>query len=114
MDSPNSITAPDNLWPIARTVFQYFEGELIQGAFVLYLVILVSAIITYKLGFAKKLPLLKSAVVYLVLVIGCIFLTVPLGLTLPIAEGLLGSAAFLGIYRFRLHRERGKQEKTSI
>lgn len=104
--------AQNDLSPIASYLFQGINlndesefGLAIRAVVFLYLIILALSIVTYKLGFAKKLPVLKSAVIYVVLAIGCIMLTF-LGLYLPIAEGLIVSSLILGIYRFRLHNER--------
>jgi len=104
--------------PITSFLFQNVNlndesdvGLAIRAGIFLYLIILTLAIITYKLGFAKKLPVLKSAVIYFVLAIGCVMLTILGVLGLPIAEGLVVSSLVLGIYRFRLHKEReGKTE----
>ena len=112
----NMIQVPNDLSFFAKLLFNGLGDELnlnndsevaiaIRGVIFLYLIILFLSVVTYKLGFAKQLPLLKSAVVYAVLAIGCMILTF-FGLSLPIAEGLLISSAVLGIYRFRLHRER--------
>jgi hypothetical protein len=65
-------------------------------------VIIFSAIV-YKLGFAKKLPVLKSAVVYFVLVIGCYPLAI-FAIRFPIVESLMITTVVLGIYKIRLHR----------
>lgn len=115
--SSQVVNVPSDLWPIAELFFNGLGGEInlsdeseigiaIRGVILLYFTIFGLAILTYKLGFARKLPILKSVVIYLVLGFGCIFLTIPLGLTLPIAEGLLGAAIVLGTYRYRLHQER--------
>ncbi|MFC7392410.1 YlaH-like family protein [Scopulibacillus cellulosilyticus] len=68
---------------------------------ILYFTIVVLSIIVYKLGFAKKLPVLKSAIIYCLLLIGCIILTV-LALQLPIVGSLFFAAVVLIIYKLRL------------
>ncbi|WP_181833123.1 YlaH-like family protein [Bacillus taeanensis] len=88
------------------------DQDPVTGFFLLYLMVTLFCIIVYKLGFARKLPLLKSVVVYVVMIIGCLILTF-FAIGLPIAEGLVCAAVFLGIYRFRLHRAR-KQEGKSV
>jgi len=85
-------------------------GQAIRAAIILYFIILALAIVTYKLGFAKKLPVLKSAIIYVVLALGCMMLTILAVFGLPIAEGLVVSSLILGIYRFRLHNERKDRE----
>ncbi|GIN57514.1 YlaH-like family protein [Lederbergia ruris] len=71
----------------------------------LWMTITALAILVYKLGFAKKLPILKSLIIYLFLIVGCLFLTF-LAIFLPITEGLMVAAAILIIYKIRLRREK--------
>lgn len=80
------------------------------GMWLLYLTILILSIIVYKLGFAQKLPLLKSIIIYLFLIFGCSFLTF-LGIFLPIAEGLFVAVLILVIYKIRLkiHKKQNQQ-----
>lgn len=78
------------------------------GMWFLYLTIILLGVVVYKLGFAKKLPLLKSLILYLFLVLGSTILTF-LGVFLPIAEGLVVAALILIIYKIRLHQSK-KQE----
>jgi len=106
--------------PITSLLFQNVDlsdesdvGKAIQAAILLYFIILALSIVTYKLGFAKKLPVLKSAVIYVVLAIGCMMLTILAIFGLPIAEGLVVSSLILGIYRFRLHNEREKKDSEA-
>ncbi|MFZ3588096.1 YlaH-like family protein [Bacillus sp. DJP31] len=81
------------------------------GMWLLYGAIFLLSVLVYKLGFAKKLPVLKSAVVYFVLALGCTFLTF-LGVFLPVAEGLVAAAIVLIIYKIRLHQS--KKENSTI
>ncbi|MCA1027632.1 YlaH-like family protein [Cytobacillus kochii] len=81
------------------------------GMWLLYLTIVALCIIVFKLGFAKKLPLLKSIIIYAFLFMGCTMLTF-LGVFLPIAEGLVVAAVILIIYKIRLHQEK-KQQRAS-
>ena len=76
------------------------------GMWMLYLTITLFSIIVYKLGFAKKLPIGKSLLIYAFLALGCTMLTA-LGVFLPIAEGLVIAALILIIYklRLRLHKK---------
>lgn len=78
------------------------------GMWLLYLTIVVLSIVVYKLGFAKKLSLGKSVIIYLFLAIGCTFLTF-LGVFLPVAEGLVVAALILIIYKIRLHQSKKQQ-----
>ncbi|KAB8138614.1 hypothetical protein F9U64_03085 [Gracilibacillus oryzae] len=111
------IEVPDNLWPVADFFMQGLGSEvnlanedelglLIRGFFFLYITIVVLAILAYKFGFAKKLSLMKSAVIYILLFIGMFFLTLIFGLNLPLAESLFIIAIVMGVYRLRLHQER--------
>ncbi|MGG5253090.1 YlaH-like family protein [Neobacillus sp. SM06] len=86
------------------------------GMWLLYITIVILAVIVYKLGFAKKLPLGKSAIVYFFLVIGCTILTF-FAVFLPVAEGLVVAALILIIYKIRLRQAKKQQtegEKEGI
>ena len=85
-------------------IYKHFGAEHIIGIF--YVLNLIFAAISYKLGFARDLPLLKSILVYIMLAIGTIILTVFSLVKFPITEVLIIITIVLGIYRFRLHRER--------
>lgn len=78
------------------------------GMWLLYITIVLLSILVFKLGFAKKLPLGKSIVIYLFLILGCTMLTF-LGVFLPVAEGLVVAALILIIYKIRLHQEKKQQ-----
>ncbi|MCY8516474.1 YlaH-like family protein [Bacillus atrophaeus] len=82
------------------------------GMWLLYGTIFVLAVTVFKLGFAKRLPILKSAVVYLFLALGCTVLTF-LGVFLPVAEGLVVAALILIIYKIRLHQSKKEQSAES-
>lgn len=68
-----------------------------------YLVIIILSAAVYKLGFAKKLPVLKAALTYVMLAVGSIVLAI-LGTQMPIAEILFFSVIGLAIYRFQRWR----------
>jgi hypothetical protein len=72
----------------------------------LYIINLIFSIISFKLGFARKLPALKTIIVYIMLFIGVYLLTIFSIMQLPITESLIVISVVLAIYRFRLHRER--------
>ncbi|MEH7083694.1 YlaH-like family protein [Neobacillus drentensis] len=76
-----------------------------------YVYIVILAAIVYKLGFAKKLPLLKNIVIYTCLLIGC-FVMLIFSYALPIAEGLAGAAVLLIIYKIRLHQTKKHQAEA--
>jgi hypothetical protein len=76
-----------------------------------YLYIVILAAIVYKLGFAKKLPLLKNIVIYICLLIGCIVMLI-FSNALPIAEGLAGAAVLLILYKIRLHQSKKHQAEA--
>ncbi|MFS0672306.1 YlaH-like family protein [Ornithinibacillus sp. 179-J 7C1 HS] len=81
---------------------------------ILYIVNLILAAIAYKLGFAKKLPILKSVIVYILLAFGIfvlniLFIIVPATLAaqpLPMTESLVIICVVLAIYRIRLYLQR--------
>ncbi len=101
--SEDIVVNPDDLSSVA--VMTGIIENPVAGFWLLYLVISVLSIIVYKLGFAKKLPVLKSAIVYFVLFLGCLPLAF-FGIAYPVAEGLFVAALVLGIYKFRLHRSK--------
>ncbi|WML49392.1 YlaH-like family protein [Neobacillus sp. PS3-34] len=81
------------------------------GMWLLYFTIVALSIVVYKLGFAKKLPIAKSIVIYLFLFIGCTLLTF-LGIFLPVAEALVVAALILVIYKIRLHQQKKQQAEA--
>lgn len=96
--------AIDRFSPFLKFYYQLTQDPSTAN-WLLYLTIVALCIIVYKLGFAKKLPLIKSAIIYTFLVLGCTFLTF-LAIFLPIVEGLMVAALILIIYKIRLNRER--------
>lgn len=79
------------------------------GMWYLYITVFVLCVIVYKLGFAKKLPIIKNVVIYTVMAFGCTLLSF-LGVFLPVAEGLVIAALVLGIYKLRLHNHRKEEQ----
>ncbi|MBT2678422.1 YlaH-like family protein [Mesobacillus sp. AQ2] len=75
------------------------------GMWMLYLTIAALSILVYKLGFAQKLPVLKSIIIYVFLLLGSTVLTF-LAIFLPIAEGLVVAALILIIYKLRLRQHK--------
>jgi|SRR5690625_1404821 len=85
-------------------------GTSINFFWVFYILNFIFGIISYKLGFAKKLPLIKSVVIYILFAIGVFVITIFSILGLPITESLIIIALVLAIYRFRLHNQRKKNK----
>jgi predicted membrane channel-forming protein YqfA (hemolysin III family) len=83
------------------------------GMWMLYLTIVALCIVVFKLGFAQKLPILKSLVVYLFLIMGCTILTF-FAVFLPITEGLVVAALILIIYKVRRLNYSKKQEGKQV
>ncbi|MCR2820859.1 YlaH-like family protein [Lederbergia panacisoli] len=100
----SDLRAIDNFSPTLRFFYQLTNNAQATN-WLLWLTITGLAVLVYKLGFAKKLPILKSALIYLFLIVGCLFFTF-LAIFLPIAEGLMVAALILIIYKIRLNRER--------
>ncbi|GER68428.1 membrane protein [Weizmannia acidilactici] len=75
------------------------------GMWLLYATITVLCMIVYRLGFARKLPVLKSAVIYVLMMLGCTLLTF-FSIFLPVAEALFIAAIVLGIYKIRLRQSK--------
>ena len=81
------------------------------GMWLLYGTIVFLTVIAYKLGFERKLPLLKSLIVYFFLFLGCTLLTF-FGTMLPIVEGLIVIDLVLIIYRIRRLFEAKREAKA--
>lgn len=75
------------------------------GMWYLIITLYVLLIIVYNLGFARKIKFWQSVVIYIVMFIGTLMLAF-LGAFYPVGESLIVAAIVLGLYRFRLHRER--------
>ncbi|MBD1371287.1 hypothetical protein IC620_02830 [Hazenella sp. IB182357] len=69
---------------------------------VVYLIIVILASIVYKLAFARKLPLLKSIMVYIFLAIGCVILFVFHYMGFPIMVAMLLTIIMVVVTRVRL------------
>jgi len=75
------------------------------GTWLQFVTLIILTVIVYKLGFAKKLSILKNVVIYTCLVLGCFVLLI-FSYGLPIVEGLAVAALILIIYKIRLHQEK--------
>ncbi|GMB08603.1 YlaH-like protein [Thermolongibacillus altinsuensis] len=82
------------------SLYQVHE-QPISGMWFLYITVLILSAIVYRLGFAKKLPLLKNVIIYVLLALGCTILTF-FAVFLPVAEGLFVAAIVLIVYKLRL------------
>lgn len=97
---------PEQLSWVPRLVYEYpYAGLLI------YVLIVILSVIVYNLGFARKLPLLKKAIVYFALLFGCILLTVLAIFGAPIIEVLIISCAVLVIYKWRNKSTKSEEQK---
>lgn len=94
-------------------VYQYLVDNYYDHVFaIFYFLNLFLIIIAYKLGFARKIPLLKSIIVYILLALGTVIVALFSSIgELPTVESLIVIVLVLGIYRLRLHFER-KKNKT--
>lgn len=80
---------------------------------IFYVLNLILSAIAYQLGFAKKLPAGKNIVVYLLLMLGTFVVTIfSTVMRMPTVECLVVIILVLGIYRFRLHRERKNRKNV--
>ena len=73
---------------------------------IFYVLNLIFGAISFKLGFARELPLLKNIFVYIMLAVGTYVITIFSIFKLPITESLIIIAVVLAIYRYRLHKQR--------
>ena len=96
---------------VYQLIEQYIGEDKLFASF--YILNVIFGVIAYKLGFARKLPLLKSIIVYIMLLIGMFVVSIFNLLGLPITETLIIVALVLSIYRFRLHRERNARNETT-
>lgn len=96
---------------VYQLIEQYIGEDKLFVSF--YILNVIFGVIAYKLGFARKLPLLKSIIVYIMLLIGMFVVSIFNLLGLPITETLIIVALVLSIYRFRLHRERNARNETT-
>ena len=96
---------------MARYLYETLPNFTVAG-YVLYLVIFLLSAVVYKLGFAKKLKMTQSVVIYIFLLIGCIMLTF-LAFFLPVVEGLIIAAVILILYKIRLYNEKKRSASVS-
>lgn len=96
---------------ITRFLYENLPSYNIAGYVVFLLVFVLSAIV-YKLGFAKKLKLSQSIVIYVFLFLGCIMLTF-FALFLPMIEGLIVAALILIVYKTRMWREKREEQQAA-
>ncbi|MFC2950240.1 YlaH-like family protein [Virgibacillus sediminis] len=96
-----------------------FLFEIILNSFgtehifaVFYVLNLIFAAVAYQLGFARKLSLLKTVFVYILLAIGTYVITIFSIFNLPITESLIIITIVLGIYRFRMFQQRKAQDSN--
>ncbi|WP_373895895.1 YlaH-like family protein [Virgibacillus natechei] len=92
-----------NFSPIFDFVLTNYPSYLF---WIFYVLNLIFGAIAFKLGFARKLPLLKTIFVYVMLAVGTYIITIFSIFQMPITESLIIISLVLGIYRFRLHRQR--------
>lgn len=94
-------------------IFDYLESNYLDHIFgIFYVLNLIFGIIAYKLGFARKLPILKSFVIYVLLAAGTFILTIFSIMRLPMTESLIIISIVMGIYRFRLYRDRRRRQTS--
>ncbi|HLR01927.1 MAG TPA: YlaH-like family protein [Virgibacillus sp.] len=94
-------------------IFDYLKSNYAGDIYwIFYALNFIFGIIAYKLGFAKKLPLMKSFIIYLLLAMGTYIITIFSILRLPMTESLIIVSIVMGLYRLRLHKER-QQKKES-
>ncbi|AOV08387.1 YlaH-like family protein [Sporosarcina ureilytica] len=105
---------------ISRFIYEILGSPTVTGdmdytiaGYVLFAVVFLMSALVYKLGFAKKLKIYQSVIIYTFLFLGCLVLTF-LAFFLPIVEGLIVAALILIIYRVRRMNEYKGEETDSI
>ncbi|QKS71563.1 YlaH-like family protein [Paenalkalicoccus suaedae] len=96
--------APE-MTPIATFLGAEDPSNFLFAYIILYLIINALSILVFNLGFARRLPILQTVIVYVLMFFGNIFITL-FALTLPIIESLFIAALILGIYKFQLRRHK--------
>ncbi|RYG74039.1 hypothetical protein EU245_04000 [Lentibacillus lipolyticus] len=79
-----------------------------------YVMNLILSAVAYKLGFARKLPILKSVLVYIILAFGMLILNFFSLVGYPVTDSLIVICLILGIYRYRLHLQRKSQNEEPV
>ncbi len=94
-------------------LFQYFlDAYGTEHLFAIFYVLnFIFSVIAYKLGFARKLSILKSVFVYILLAVGVYIITIFSVFGLAVTESLIIITIVLAIYRFRLYRERKNKNR---
>ncbi|SFE42356.1 YlaH-like family protein [Alteribacillus iranensis] len=105
--NPNSVEVTREQLSWMAGVLNVHESPIL-GFWLLYAAIIITSVIVYNLGFAKKLSVLKNVVIYILLLIGALPLTI-FAIGMPVVESLLIAAAVLGGYRIR-HRHTRKEQ----
>lgn len=67
-----------------------------------YLLILIMTGVIYKVAFARKIPLLKTVLVYVVLAIGCYFFTIMHIFRFPVMPALAITLVIIVLARIRM------------
>lgn len=86
---------------VARWIYGWTDPPL--AFFLLYLFIVVFMVLAYFLGFALKLPILKQALIVVLLLLGCLIMAF-MAYEIPIADILIIIVAALTIVRLRQRR----------
>jgi hypothetical protein len=79
------------------------------AGWLLYAIIISLTVVVYKLGFEKKLPVLKTILIYTFLAFGCLILQILAVFGLPVVESLAIAALILIVYKIRLHNEKSAE-----
>jgi hypothetical protein len=101
----------DNNFSIIFDLLIHYNGT--DNIYLIFFVLnFIFAAIAFQLGFAKKLSPLKTVIVYIMLAVGIYVITIFSILKLPITESLIIISLVLGIYRFRLHKDRQRKAQN--
>ncbi|MBM7095962.1 MULTISPECIES: YlaH-like family protein [Alteribacter] len=100
-----------NLTPIAELFGAQNPENFLFAYWMLFLLINIMTVLVFNLGFARKLPVLKMVVVYVMMLFGNLFITF-LAFSLPIIESLFVAAVVLGVYRIQMRRRKKEDGET--
>ncbi|MEX2104085.1 MAG: YlaH-like family protein [Bacilli bacterium] len=76
-----------------------------------FFIIYIFTAIIYQLAFARRLPILKTMIIYVVLGVGCILFTVFHGMGLPIIPALTIALTLIVVFRIKMYIDSRSSER---
>ncbi|WP_084405700.1 YlaH-like family protein [Alteribacter aurantiacus] len=101
------------LTPIAELFGAQDPTNFLFAYWALFVIVNILSVLVFNLGFARKLPILKNVVIYLVMLFGNMFITF-LAFSMPIIEALFIAAIVLGVYRFQMRKRKQEEHVETV